>query len=106
MSGMFPDFGLLALVPLLIFGFFGLIFVAVFGTIVFVIVKNVQKARALGHDPFTMQTELTAKAIDSALLSPENTIEARLRELDNLRTRNVITEPEYAKARAEAISAG
>jgi hypothetical protein len=103
---MFPDLGLIAFIPILIFGFFGFMFVAVFGTIVFVIVKNVQKARALGHDPFTMETELAAKAIDSSLLSPAQTIESRLAELDGLRSRGIITEPEYAKARAEAISAG
>jgi hypothetical protein len=103
---MFPDFGLVAIVPILILGFVGFMFLVVFGTIIFVIVKNVQKARALGHDPFTMETELTAKAIDSTLLSPVQTIESRLAELNGLRTRGIITEPEYAKARAEAISAG
>ena len=103
---MFPDLGLFAIVPILIFGFVTFMFVAVFGTIVFVIVKNVQKARELGHDPFTMETELTAKAIDSSLLGPTQTIESRLAELDGLRTRGIITEPEFAKARAEAISAG
>jgi hypothetical protein len=103
---MFPDFGLFALIPILIFGFIAFMFVVVFGTIIFVIVKNVQKARALGHDPFTMETELTARAIDSSLLGPAQTIESRLAELDGLRTRGIITEAEYAKARAEAISAG
>jgi len=103
---MFPDFGLIAIVPILIFGFVGFMFLVAFGTIIFVIVKNVQKARALGHDPFTMETELTAKAIDSSLLSPAQTIESRLGELDGLRTRGIITEAEYTKARAEAISAG
>ena len=103
---MFPDLGLFAIVPILIFGFVTFMFVAVFGTIVFIIVKNVQKARELGHDPFTMETELTAKAIDSSLLGPTQTIESRLAELDGLRTRGIITEPEFAKARAEAISAG
>ena len=103
---MFPDLGLFAIVPFLIFGFIIFMFVVVFGTIIFVIVKNVQKAKELGHDPFTMETELTAKAIDSSLLGARQTIESRLAELDNLRTRGIITEPEYAKARAEAISAG
>jgi hypothetical protein len=103
---MFPDLGLIAIVPILIFGFVAFMFVAVFGTIIFVIVKNVQKARELGHDPFTMETELAAKAIDSSLLSPGQTIESRLAELDGLRTRGIITEAEYTKARAEAISAG
>jgi hypothetical protein len=53
-----------------------------------------------------MQTELAAKAIDSSLLSAPQTIESRLAELDGLHTRGIITEAEYTKARAEAISAG
>jgi hypothetical protein len=103
---MFPDLGLIAIVPILIFGFVIFMFVVVFGTIIFVFVKNVQKARALGHDPLTMETELAARAIDSSLLAPTQTIESRLRELDDLHLRKVITEAEYTKARAEAISAG
>ncbi len=101
---MFPDFGLFAFVPLLMIGVFGIIFVGIFTLIVYSIVKNVQKARQLGHDPFTMQTELAAKAIDSSLLAPQNVIETRLTELEDLRARGVITEAEYAKARAEAIT--
>jgi hypothetical protein len=69
-------------------------------------VKNVQKAKSLGHDPFTMETELAAKAIDSQLLSAGTTLEGRLRELDDLRARGIITVDEHAKARAEAISVG
>jgi len=103
---MLPDFGAFAIIPILMSVFFGLFFLAVLGLIIFTIVKNVQKAKAMGHDPFTLQTELAARAVDSDLLAPEHTIETRLRELDDLRVRNVITEAEYAKARSEAITAG
>ena len=102
---MLPDFGLFAIVPVAMFAIFGLFFAAVLVLIVFSIVKNAQKAKAMGHDPFTLQTELAARAVDSRLLAPEHTIENRLRELDDLHARGVITPDEYAKARAEAISA-
>jgi len=103
---MFDAFGFLAIIPVLIIGFFFLIFFGVVGLIIFIVVKNVQKAKELGHDPFTMETELTARAIDSQLLAPENKLENRLQELDDLRARGVITVEEHAKARGEAIAAG
>jgi hypothetical protein len=94
------------IVALIAFGFvaFGLLFTGVVVFIIVAAVRNAQKARELGHDPLTMETELAARAIDSSLLAPAGTIEARLAELDSLRSRGIITEAEYAKARAEAIS--
>lgn len=106
MMPMLDAFGLIAIVPLLMIGFFFLMFFGVVGLIIFIVVKNVKKAKELGHDPFTMETELTARAIDSALLAPENKLESRLRELDDLRARGVITVEEHTKARGEAIAAG
>jgi hypothetical protein len=99
------EFGIVG--GIIAFGFviFGLLFTAVVVFIIVTAVRNAQKARELGHDPLTLETELAVKAIDSAVLAPAGTIESRLAELDSLRSRGIITEAEYAKARAEAISA-
>ena len=81
-----------------------LFFAAVVTFIVIAITKNARKASQLGHDPFTMETELTARAIDSQLLQPERSLESRLAELDDLLARGVITPAEHATGRAEAIA--
>jgi len=83
---------------------FGLFFAAVVTFMVIAITKNAKKASELGHDPFTMETELTARAIDSQLLKPEQTLESRLAELDDLLARGVITPAEHATARADALA--
>lgn len=82
---------------------FGLLFVAVVVFIIVAVTRNARKARELGHDPLTMETELTARAIDSRLLAGPRPVEARLAELDDLRARGVITEDEYRVARQKAI---
>jgi hypothetical protein len=51
-----------------------------------------------------MQTELAARAMDSELLAPRPSLEARLAELDDLHARGVITADEHAKARAEVLA--
>ncbi len=84
---------------------FVLLFVAAVVFIVVTVVRNANRARALGHDPLTMQTELAARVIDSPLLAaaPKPTLEQRLAELDDLRSRGVLTEDEYRAARQKAI---
>jgi hypothetical protein len=72
--------------------------------ILVMISRNAAKARELGHDPLTMQTELAARAMDSELLAPRPSLEARLAELDDLHARGVITADEHAKARAEVLA--
>ncbi|WP_246139983.1 SHOCT domain-containing protein [Protaetiibacter larvae] len=97
----FGAFGVVFVVLLVL----GLLFIAAVITfMVIAITRNVRKAKELGHDPLTMETELTARAIDSKLLAPEVSTEARLAELDDLHARGVITATEYATARAEVIS--
>ena len=73
--------------------------------IVYSIVKNGRAAKRAGLDPVTMGTDLQARLLKSDMLSPERSIEARLHELDDLRTRGVITPDEHAAARAEALRA-
>ena len=77
---------------------------AVTGAFQLTVSRNAAKARELGHDPLTMQTELAARAMDSGLLAPQKSLEARLAELDDLRARGVITAEEHAKARADALA--
>lgn len=89
------------------FVFFGLVVLFIVAVVVVMIVtvsRNAAKARELGHDPLTMQTELAARAMDSGLLAPQKSLEARLAELDDLRARGVITAEEHAKARADALA--
>jgi hypothetical protein len=81
-----------------------LFIIAVAVVMVVMISRNAAKARELGHDPLTMQTELAARAMDSELLAPRPSLEARLAELDDLHARGVITADEHAKARAEALA--
>lgn len=97
-------FGAFSIGFILILAFGGLFFAAVITFMVIAITRNAKRAKELGHDPFTMDTELTARAIDSQLLAAKPTIEARIAELDDLHARGIITPDEYAKARAEAIS--
>ena len=51
-----------------------------------------------------MCAELVARAMDSELLAPRPSLEARLAELDDLHARGVITADEHAKARAEVLA--
>jgi len=85
---------------------FVLLFVAAVVLIVVMAVRNARKARELGHDPLTMQTELVARAMDSPLLATPKPLEQRLAELDDLRARGVISEDEHRAARQRAIEEG
>lgn len=82
---------------------FGILFVCVVAFIIVSIVRNARRARQAGYDPLTMQTEMAARAMNSELLRPAQSIEQRLRELDDLRTRGVISVEEYERARADAL---
>lgn len=96
-------------------GVFGLLFTA---TVVFIIVtavRNSRAARARGIDPMTMQTELAARLMESEMLRPAQPpssatdaatrpLEERLRELDDLHNRGVISAEERAEARAKILS--
>ncbi|MCU1570507.1 MAG: hypothetical protein JWR33_1248 [Naasia sp.] len=77
----------------------GLGFVA---TIVLAVI-NFRRVRDAGHNPFTLETDLATRALDSGLLAPSRSVEDRLRELQGLRDRGVITAEEYATARADIL---
>ncbi|MFL0566202.1 SHOCT domain-containing protein [Microbacterium sp. 179-I 1D1 NHS] len=94
---------------------FGLVVVVILGVAVFGIVVAVRKHRILkdaGVDPFTVDAAIAAKVLRSNALSPAAptpeprpapTIEMRLAELDDLRSRGVITEEEHRDARAAVL---
>jgi len=93
-------------------GFAGLVTVLVIGGIVFSIVVGVRKYRILrdaGADPFTVDAAVAAKVLKSDMLAPgtpqpaERSVEERLRELDDLRGRGVITDDEHREARAAVL---
>ena len=93
-----PDAGFSA-----IFGVVVVIVLLGFGFVIFSIIRNAQKARQLGHDPITMQTELAARAIDSQALAPARTVEQRLAEVDALLASGAITADEHAAARSRIL---
>ncbi len=82
---------------------FVLLFVAAVVFIVVVVVRNASKAKSMGYDPLTMETEMAARAMQSPLLTPAKTLEQRLAELDDLKARGVITADEHAAARQKAL---
>jgi hypothetical protein len=94
---------------LLIIAFF-VVFVFLFIGVVFVITMSVARSRkaleGAGLDPLAADAQLAARAADSRLLAPARTIEDRLRELDDLHSRGVISDDEHATARAKALADG
>lgn len=91
-----------ALMPWLI-GIFLVIFVAAVVFIIYAQVRNYQKAKSAGLDPLTLQTDMAARLAQSQVLAPAKSIEAKLAELDQLRSRGVISSDEYAQARLDAL---
>ncbi|PFG44913.1 hypothetical protein ATJ97_0187 [Georgenia soli] len=74
-------------------------------TVVIIAVKNFRRARQHGLDPFTVETDLAARVMESQLLAPRDAspIRARLDELAMLHRDGVISDEEYGRARAAAL---
>jgi hypothetical protein len=87
-----------------LFAIVGIMILAGTATVIVLIVVNVRKVRQAGHDPLTLNADLSVRALDSALLAPEKTTEARLAELDDLLKRGVISPEEHAEARMRVLS--
>jgi competence protein ComGC len=92
---------------------FSVVFVviAVIIAIVFVfvivnVVRNVGKANRQGIDPFTAQTDIAAKLLNSDVLSAEKPIAERLAEVDALFAAGTISADEHRAARAAILAAG
>lgn len=99
------------------FGAFGAVFAVFLGVFVvlfvlvvaFMVTSATRGRRVLkqaGLDPLAAEAQLAARAAGSQLLAPQRSLEERLRELDDLRSRGVITDAEHATARATALAGG
>ena len=75
----------------------------VFVFVIVTIVRNVSRARQQGIDPFTVQTDLAAKAMKSDLLRGERSKADRLAEVDAMRASGAISAEEHAAARAAIL---
>ena len=77
--------------------------------VVFVVISSVKNWRALkkaGVDPLAVQGQLAGQLANSQLLAEEQSVEERLRELDDLHARGVISDEEHRTARAAALTDG
>ncbi|WEK14697.1 MAG: SHOCT domain-containing protein [Candidatus Microbacterium phytovorans] len=90
-------------------GFFGVVVLLMVIGVIFSAVVGYRKYRILrdaGTDPFTVDAALAAKVLKSDVLAAPaaaRSIEERLRELDDLLARGVITADEHREARAAAL---
>ena len=87
-----------------LFAIVGILILAGTATVIVLIVMNVRKVRRAGHNPLTMNADLSVRALDSALLAPAKTTDARLAELDDLLQRGVISSEEHGEARMRVLS--
>jgi hypothetical protein len=80
---------------------FPVLFLCVLAFIVYSAMRNRKALKDAGYDPLTAQVQMA----DRFLRSQEHpTLEARLKELDDLHARGVISAEEHAKARADALA--
>ena len=96
-------------VGVLIVVFFVLFVFLFVGVVFFMVMTAARSKRALeegGLDPLAAEAQLAARAANSQLLAPRRSLEDRLRELDDLRSRGVISDEEHASARAKALADG
>ncbi|MFP7834737.1 SHOCT domain-containing protein [Marisediminicola sp. LYQ134] len=101
-SSVFGDAGLSAVFPY-VFSVVAAFIVLVF---VFVIVSRVRaakKVRDAGHDPLTLDSDLAVRAMESKALAPDESVESRLADLEQLLVARTITADEYAEARRRIL---
>ena len=72
--------------------------------IVVLIVRNVRRARQLGVDPTTMQTDMAARYLRHGVGPAGSSLTDRLAELDRLRAAGTISAEEHARAREAALT--
>ena len=87
-----------------IFAIASIVITAGFITVIVIIVRNFARAKAAGHDPLTLETDLAMRALDSEILAPAKSIEQRLAEIDDLAARGIISPDERQAARAEVLA--
>ena len=86
-----------------IFVIFPFLFIGVTAFIIFTISRNYRKAKSMGKDPFTLQTEVIAKLADSKLLEGEEPIEQKLAKAETLLKNGNITQAEYEELRKNIL---
>lgn len=77
--------------------------------VLFIVISSVKNWRALkkaGVDPLAAHGQLAGQLANSELLAGKQSTEDRLRELDDLRARGVISDEEHRAARAAALTEG
>ncbi|MFC0681687.1 SHOCT domain-containing protein [Lysobacter korlensis] len=89
----------------LMFGIVLAVVIAGFAVTVALLAVNARRVRRAGHNPVTLNADLAVRVLESDLLAPGRSKEHRLRELDDLHARGVITAEEHRTARAEVLSA-
>ncbi len=82
---------------------FPFLFLGTIGLMIFIFVRNYNKAKSMGKDPFTLQTEVIAKLADSKLLEGEEPIEQKLAKADELLSKGNITQTEHADLRKSIL---
>jgi hypothetical protein len=82
---------------------FPILFLGTIGLMIFIFARNYNKAKSMGKDPFTLQTEVIAKLADSKLLEGEESIEQKLSEADELLAKGTITQTEHAELRKSIL---
>jgi hypothetical protein len=71
--------------------------------VVFITYRNAKKVQQSGHDPFTLQTDIAVKALDSKILSADESPEDRLAEIERLFNAGTINADERAAARTAVL---
>ena len=82
---------------------FPILFLGTIGLMIFIFVRNYNKAKSMGKDPFTLQTEVIAKLAHSKLLEGEESIEQKLAKADELLAKGTITQTEHADLRKSIL---
>lgn len=85
------------------FTFFPILFFSTLAFIIYTAVKNYNKAKSMGKDPFTLQTEVMARIADSKILEGEEPIEQKLAKADELLKNGTITQTEHAELRKNIL---
>ncbi len=88
------------------FGIFLVIFVCIVAFSVVSAIRNWRALKKAGLDPMAAQGQLAGQLANSQLLAGQKSTEERLRELDDLRSRGVITEEEHRVARQSVLADG
>ncbi|ROP50371.1 MULTISPECIES: SHOCT domain-containing protein [unclassified Rathayibacter] len=81
-----------------------IVIVAVFVLVIVLIVRNARRAKQLGVDPTTMQTDMAARYLRHGVGPAGSSLTDRLAELDRLRAAGTISAEEHARAREAALT--